>query len=521
MRKIALLLAVALLLPVFAGCESEKAYVPTGNGLADVTSPTEEISVNAPGELDMAEQFYTLAYYPEEGFNPYLCTSINNRMLFSLIYQGLFSVDRDYQAHPILCKSYTVSADLTQYTFHLESATFSDGSYLRAEDVVASLEFARDSDMYAGRFDQVESFYAVGENAVRIDMDIPYENLPLLLDIPIVKASQLEETMPVGTGPYALVQTASGLNLQRRTNWWCDAEIPITTASIPLYSAESTAKIRDEFEFSDLGISISDPGSASYAEYRCDYELWEIETGLMVYLGCNMESGVFSNDKVRAALTYAIDRTKILQDCYNGFGAVSTLAVSPGSPFYDRGLGSQGSYDPTRFRDVLKSESMIGAEVVLLVNKSDSVRLQAARMVAEMLEVCGLTVILEDWSTPYYKGKLSSDDWDLYLGQTKLSQTMDLSQFFAPYGALSYGDMDDAACYAMAHEALENSGNFYNLHQLIKSDGQLVPVLFRTYAVYAKRGLVDNLNPARDNVFFYTLGKNLSDVMTVDYGDEE
>ena len=97
---------------------------------------------------------------------------------------------------------------------------------------------------------------------------------------------------------------------------------------------------------------------------------------------------------------------------------------------------------------------------------------------------------------------------------------MDLSQFFAPYGALSYGDMDDPACYSMAHEALENSGNFYNLNQLILADGQLVPVLFRTYAVYAERGLVKNLNPARDNVFFYTLGKTLPDVMTIDYGDE-
>lgn len=521
MRKIALLLVLAMLLPVFAGCDSETAYVPTGNGLADATTSIDATAVTAPGGLEEQETYFTLAYYPEEGFNPYLCTNINNRMLFSLIYQSLFSVDRNYVAVPILCKSYTVSADLTEYTFHLESATFSDGSYLRADDVVASLEYARESDMYEGRFDLIDAVYVVSENAVRVETSVAYENLPMLLDIPIVKASQLEETMPAGTGPYALVQTASGMNLQRRSNWWCSAELPISSASIPLYTAESAAKIRDEFEFNDLGISISDPGSASYAEYRCDYELWEIETGLMLYLGCNLESDVFSNDKVRAALTYAIDRSKILSQCYNGFGVTSTLAVSPNSPFYDKGLGSQGSYDPERFRQVLKDEGLLGSQVVLLVNKSDSVRLQAARMIMEMLTESGLEVTLEDWSTSYYKNKLTTDEYDLYLGQTKLSATMDLSQFFAPYGALSYGDMDDAACYSMAHEALENSGNFYNLNQLIQTDGQLVPVLFRTYAVYAKRGLVDNLSPSRDNVFFYTLGKTLTEVMTIDYGDEE
>ena len=520
MKKTALILALALVLSVFSGCASETAYVPTGNALADYTEP-EDAQVTAPGGLEEETAYFTLACYPEEGFNPYLCTNINNRMLFSLMYQGLFSVDRNYNAVPILCKSYTVSEDLKDYTFYLEDATFSDGSYLRAEDVAACLQYAWESDMYEGRFDKIDAVYAISESAIRIEASVPYENLPLLLDIPIVKACQTESDSPVGTGPYVLVQTASGLNLQRRSNWWCSAQLPIDTAAIPLITAESAAHIRDEFEFSELGISTSDPGSASYAEYRCDYELWEIETGLMVYLGCNLESEVFSNDRVRAALSTAIDRSSILRQCYNGFGVTSTLAVSPNSPWYDKGLGAQGSYNPEKFRQVIKEEGLLGAQIVLLVNKSDSVRLQAARMIVTMLEEAGLTVTLEDWSTPYYKNKLITDEWDLYLGQTKLSATMDLSQFFAPYGALSYGDMDDAACYSMAHEALENSGNFYNLNQLIQADGQFVPILFRTYAVYAKRGLADDLSPSRDNVFFYTLGKTAADVMTIDYGDDD
>ena len=518
MRKIALLLAFALLLPIVAGCDSGEAYIPTGNGLADATVATEPTEMTAPGSLEEQAMFYTLAYYPDEGFNPYLCTNLNNRMLFSLIYQGLFSVDRNYNAVPILCERFTVSPDLTEFTFYLEDATFSDGTYLRAEDVVASLEYARSCDLYEGRFDLIDEVKVISESAIRIETDIPYENLPLLLDIPIVKASQVESGTPVGTGPYAVKNTAAGLSLQRRENWWCSAELPIRAASIPLYTAESAARIRDEFEFSDLGLSISDPGAASYAEYRCDYELWEIESGMLVYLSCNMESDVFSNDKVRAALTYAIDRTSILKKCYNGFGVTSTLAVSPNSPFYDKGLGAQGTYDPELFRQVIREEGYLGAEVVLLVNKSDSVRVQAAKMIVTMLEDAGLTVTLEDWSTAYYREKLRTDEYDLYLGQTKLSATMDLTQFFAPYGAMSYGDLDDAACYSMAQEALENSGNFYNLHQLIKADGQLVPVLFRTYAVYAKRGLVEYLSPSRDNVFFYTLGKTLTEVMTIDSG---
>ena len=39
----------------------------------------------------------------------------------------------------------------------------------------------------------------------------------------------------------------------------------------------------------------------------------------------------------------------------------------------------------------------------------------------------------------------------------------------------------------MAKEALSNSGNFYNLNQMVAEDGSLIPVLFGTYNIYSKR----------------------------------
>jgi hypothetical protein len=42
------------------------------------------------------------------------------------------------------------------------------------------------------------------------------------------------------------------------------------------------------------------------------------------------------------------------------------------------------------------------------------------------------------------------------------------------------------------------------------NDGRLVPILVRSYAVYAIRGLLTGLTPARDNIFYYSLGKTMS-----------
>lgn len=515
MKKTALLLILVLLL---SACASEKAYVPTGDGLADVTRPTAgptEPGVTAPGGLHSVEAGFTLAYFPEEGFNPYSCLNINNRMIFSLLYQSLFVTDSAYRVEPQLCKSFTVTEDLMTYVFTLERATFPDGTELTSLDVVQSLKAAADSEYYEGRFAHIEHIAELEGNRVQITTSIPMENLPLLLDIPIVKYGQTEAQMPQGTGPYALEDSDEGLVVRRRNDWWSDAAVPLTAPTVGLMAGENPTQIRDEFEFGSLGVSTADPGSASYAAYRCDYELWDAESGIFLYLGCNIKSKVFSQSQVRMALSYAIDRQELLSSCYNGFGTAAALPASPKSPFYDQSLARQITFDPEMLRQALTEADMTGRTVKLLVNKGDSVRLQAARKVAKMLTDCGLNVELLELGYTDYRAGLRDGSFDLYLGQTKLSPNMDLSAFFREGGALSWGGMANAACLDMCEEALENSGNYYNLHQMVLRNGQLIPVLFRSYAVYADRGVGSGMEPSRDNVFYYSMGKSLESARTV------
>ena len=515
MKKIALLLALVLLL---TGCASEKAYVPTGDGLADVAPPTAaptEPDVEAPGGLFATAASFTLAYYPDEGFNPYDCLNINNRMLFSLLYQSLFTTDSNYRVEPQLCQSYTVTEDLTTYYFTLAQATFADGTALTAMDVVESLKEAADSDYYEGRFRHIKSISEAEGNRVKIVTDIPMEQLPLLLDIPIVKYGQSQELMPQGTGPYVLQDTPEGAELVRRENWWTNVQVPLTAKRISLMVGQNPTQIRDEFEFGDVGISTADPGSASYAAYRCDYELWDADTGIFLYLGCNIKSKVFSQAQVRVALSYAIDRQALLSDCYNGFGTAVTLPAIPSSPFYDLTLARQVSFDPTKLQEALAESSLTGRTVKLLVNKTDSIRLQAARKIAQMLTDCGLNVEMLECNYTDYRAVLRDDTFDLYLGQTKLSPNMDLSEFFREDGNLSWGGMANATCLDMCQEALENSGNYYNLHQMVLRNSQLVPILFRSHAVYADRGLGSGMEPSRDNVFYYSMGRSIEEARTV------
>lgn len=155
---------------------------------------------------------------------------------------------------------------------------------------------------------------------------------------------------------------------------------------------------------------------------------------------------------------------------------------------------------------------MSGREIVLLVNSDDTMRVRAARAIANMLREGGLKVKLSELGGSNYRNALKKGSYDLHLGQTKLSPNMDLSAFFAGKGALNYGGLGNASFLTACWDALANSGNYYTLHKKVMEDGCLVPILFRSYAVYTERGTFESLDPARDNIFFYTIGKTMESI---------
>lgn len=511
-RTISAILCALLIGGLLGGCvqQSDEVYVPTGNALVmegqdpDSVNPTEE---STPQRL-------TLAYYAERSMNPLKSNDYTNRVLFSLIYQGLFSVSSNNVAAPMLCESYRVSPSGRVWTFYLADARFSDGTTVTANDVVATYAAAKENKYYKGRFLHIRSVEQTEDGGIEITLDTEYQDLPLLLDIPILKASQVDDDYPIGTGPYSFSKGLSGAQLRRNLTWWCDATVAATADSITLEPAQSPSQIRDDFEFADISLVCADPYADDYADYRGDFELWEIDNGTFLYLGCNVlysTDEIFLEPEQRRVLTYGIDRETIVEMYYNGYAKPATLAASPSSPYYSATLAENYVYDSMKFVDGLASFGVVSEKVRLLVNKDDTQRLRTARFIAETFTSLGLPTETVEVSTATYIQRVQKGEYDLYLGQTKLSPNMDLSGFFGPWANMSFNGISNNELYELCLDALANRGNYRDLHKALAEDGRIIPILFSGYAIYAERGVASDLSPSRDNVFYYTRNRTLAD----------
>lgn len=480
-------------------------------GLSE-TAPATQPEETAPEVVSGRLESFGLCYQSDGGLNPYTTTRLVNRPIISLLYQGLFTVTSEYRAEPQLCQTFYRSDDLKTYVFQLADATFSDGSALTAQDVIASIQAARGSRVYGNRLRNVSSIEESGEKELTIRLKIAYENLPVLLDIPIVRAEDVEAEFPLGTGAYALRQNPT-FSLVRRTDWWSEYPPAVDASVIVLTEAAAPSDIRDEFEFGRADLVCADPGSSSYVEYRCDYELWDCATGIMLYLGCNTAGrSAFSGSVLRAALTHGIDRSALLP-IYRGFAQEISLPAASTADCYDQSLAAKYTYDPDSFRAALAQSGNSGAKVRLLVNGDNPLRVEAAQEIERQLEELGLDVTLSALEEDAYLNALRAGNYDIYLGEVRLSANFDLSPFFSDDGALNYGGMASSSISTLNTMALENSGNYYDLFEAVMDDGQLCPLLMRTYAVYATRGIATDLMPGLDNVFHNANSRQLSDAL--------
>ena len=527
-RKLAALLALVLAVSLLAGCsqsslswlrskfqtKDETAAAGSSAAASSSAAAASAAASSAPAgtaivtETAQAVTSFGLAYQADYGLHPYNCASLNNRVILSFLYEPLFAVDSTFTAVPVLATGYEVSADGLTTTVHVRSGVkFHDGSDMTAEDAAYSLNISRNSDYYGTRLSRVTSIVAQDDTTLVLTTDTAYESLPLLLDIPIIKNDTVYDANPPGTGPYKLESS----QLVRWDKWWQSAAPLTDFSTIALVSADTTSDIRDNFEYGKVNLVVTDPNSAAYVGFHNDYELWMENSTVLQYIGYNLEDGVFTNYGLRAAVTYAVDRSSIVANDLGGFGTAAVLPCSPQTSYYDAKLAADYGFSLTNFYAQLNSAGVkdedgdgvldlyfdslgysIPVSGTMIVCSTSQSNVAAAQDIVDALNAQGFRLTLEPLEYDAYHAALKAGNFDLYYGEVRLSANFDLSPFFRSGGSLDYGSLADDTLEGLCERALANNGNNYDLYKRICQRGYLTPVLIKSMAVYTTRSAVAN-----------------------------
>ncbi len=488
-KYIIFLLCIALVFGVFAVrlAASDRPEETTANDITEETTQTVETVVSD----------VILGYYESKALNPYTTTSPTNRKLMTLVYDSLFIISESYTAEPLIAEDYFLDDNVLTVNLRTD-AFFSDGAPITPSDVVYSFNAAKNSSNYKNL---LNNFTAASAGTETVIFTLMKKNINCCncLIFPIIKYGTLEQDIPVGSGRYTFVSKQDDFFLHANENSTRNEEMSLE--EIRLTPITSEKKELYLLQTGDLSFFFDDLSDGEYLKISANTA--GVSLNNMLYLGINSNKPTLQNKDLLSAISYSLDRDEIIQSCYSSMGQASTQPFNPQwQSVKDLGL-SPAKKNVTLADEFFKKSDYIFAyednlyrsknfeflELTMIVNNENETRLEAARLIQSQLKAVGVDVELTELTFDEYTEALYRGEFDLYLGEVKLSPDMDLTCFFAEGGSTGYGIQSESTCAEAYYDFISGEIDITTFLQVFDLEKPFIPLLYRNAVAYYSREL--------------------------------
>ncbi len=363
----------------------------------------------------------------------------------------------------------------------------------------------------AGYEGNLASLEAVDELTVKMTLCQPDVALPKKVafsSLQIVPEEYLESTggtgdlidKPIGTGPYKLEAWERGnqIVLTRNDDYWGDPAKAET--AVFRWSTEAAQRLVELQSGAVDGID--NVGTDDFATVQGDSSLQLIPRQALnvFYLGFNVDKDPLSNEKLRQAIGYAIDKDRIVKNFYPGGSQVATQFLPPGISGYEQGF--QGfTYDPAKAKSLL-AEAGYPNGLDLTLSYRDVVRgyLPQPSVVAQdiqaQLSQVGINITLDQQESGAFIDAANAGELGFYMlgwGADFPDATNFFDYHFAgtlPQFGTKFPDMVDTITRAAATADEAQRNRLYTeVNKELFTHAQAIPIAYGGSAVAYKAGV--------------------------------
>lgn len=406
-KLLTLILCLAMVLTVFAGCSSTPATEEGASASGDA----------AQGEAADSEYKDTLVYALNtdvQSLDPQIQNDTTSEQVVKMLYNTLLKFEDDGTVVGDLAESWSVSEDKLTWTFNLKQGVkFHNGKELTSVDVKATFDRALNAEAGGLRTTEIIKMFTAVEApdpyTVTITTDGPYgpmESLMCNMSLGIMDADYIEQYgLDLGTS----VEGENGTGPFKVVSWERDQEIVVerfddyfgTPAKLQtvVYTVIPEAASRViALETGEVDV-IDKPTNEDLERLEADTENYTVLrkptiSQRLFRFGCN--DPIISNTKVRQAIVYAIDRQAIIDALFTGSAYPSTAPLAP----VTFGYSNLGEIE----QDLELAKSLLaeagypdGFDTKIVTTERYQNGIELAEIISQQLAEIGINAEIEVW----------------------------------------------------------------------------------------------------------------------------
>lgn len=333
-----------------------------------------------------------------------------------LIFNFLIHLDhKTLEPQPELATEWKLANDRKSITFTLrDDVVFHDGRKFTADDVIGSVNTIKRPDVPS----QMKHVAALVTDAKKVDdthvtltLKQAASNLYDLFEMmPIVDVKTFDALLTGktfnGTGPFkvASYNPGQGMNLAKNDKYWKPGRPYLDGVTVTVVRDSQSALSSLKAGQSQLALDLA-PLDASSVRSDPKFTLVESDArDSTLYIASNVKVPLLADKAVRQAISYAIDRQRILKQVQGGIGSVTSLPWSPNSPAFDKDLVGHYTYDAAKAKQLLAG--VAGTPVTIFYDAGFGPGAGVAEIVQFNLTEAGLQASAAPLQSPDFLDKL-------------------------------------------------------------------------------------------------------------------